>query len=57
MLNKSHKINFMSILFLCVANISVSDCWLTTNEQFYSYIGIMTRTSYIQWDDDVCFVL
>jgi hypothetical protein len=44
--SKSHyKINFMSILFFCVAKISVSDCYLTTNEQFYSYMGIITRTS------------
>jgi hypothetical protein len=33
---------------------SVSDCCLTPNEQFFSYI--MARTSYIQWHD-VHFVL
>jgi hypothetical protein len=33
-----------------------SDCCLTPNEQMFSYI--MTRTSYIQWNDtDVRFVL
>jgi len=34
----------------------VSDCYLTPNEQFFSYI--MVKTSYIRWDDDeVCFIL
>jgi len=33
----------------------VSDCCLTPNEQFFSYI--MARTSYFQWNDDVRFVL
>jgi len=28
----------------------VSECCLTTNEQFFSYITM--RTSYIRWDDD-----
>ena len=28
----------------------MSDCVLSPNEQFFSYI--MTRTSYIQWNDD-----
>jgi predicted alpha/beta hydrolase len=28
----------------------VSDCCLTPNEQFFSYI--IVRTSYIRWDDD-----
>ena len=33
-----------------------SDCCLTLNEQFFSYI--MARTSYIDWNDDNgCFVL
>jgi len=45
----------MAVLFFCFANISVG---LRQNEQFFSYIGIMTRTSYIQWDDDdIRFVL
>ena len=31
---------------------------LIINEQFFIYIYIMTRISYIQWNDDgVCFVL
>jgi len=34
----------------------VSDCCLTPSEQYFSHI--MTRTSYIRWDDDdVLFVL
>jgi hypothetical protein len=34
----------------------VSDCCLTTNEEFFSYN--VARTSYIWWNDnDVCFVL
>jgi hypothetical protein len=34
----------------------VSDCCLTTNEEFFSYN--VARTSYIRWNDnDVCFVL
>jgi hypothetical protein len=33
----------------------VSDYFLTTNEQFFSYI--MLRICYIQWDGDVLFVL
>ena len=34
----------------------MSDCWLTPNEQIFSYI--MARTSYFGWDyDDVRFVL
>jgi len=33
----------------------VSDCCLKSNEQYFSYI--MVITSYIWWDDDdVCFV-
>ena len=32
-----------------------SDCCLTQNEQFFSYI--MARTSNIQWDGDIRFVL
>jgi hypothetical protein len=36
----------------------VSDCCLTPKEQFFRYMNIIVRTSYIQWnDDDVCFVL
>jgi len=35
----------------------VNDCCLTPNEQIFSYIIIMARTSYIWWDDDVGFVL
>ena len=36
----------------------VRDCCLTPHELFFSYMYIMTRTSYIWWDDnDVCFIL
>jgi hypothetical protein len=34
----------------------VSDCCLTPNELFFSYI--MARTSYIRWDDnDISFII
>ena len=35
----------------------VTDCCLIPKEQFFSYMNIIVRTSYIQWNDDVCFVL
>jgi hypothetical protein len=38
--------------------LSESDYCLVQMQQFLSYMYIMARTSYIQWnDDDVCFVL
>jgi hypothetical protein len=36
--------------------IIVCDCCLMPNEQFFSYMYIMARVSYIRWDD-VRFVL
>ena len=32
---------------------TLSDFCSTPNEQIFSYLYIMTRTNYIQWDDNV----
>ena len=51
----SEKVTIILTIASCDNN-KVSDCCLTPNKQFFSYI--MAKTSYIRWDDnDVNFVL
>jgi hypothetical protein len=46
---------FLSMIYIIPKNNRVSDCCLTPNKQLFSYT--MARANYIEWNDDVRFVL